>query len=124
MIGQRIFWDPGKSIQGRIGQRIVWDPGIKGSIRDHLAWRYGTTHWLVWDPSINVQILLLWIEVDRLRTSNLWTGGFVIFPFLIQSKWIESIHGTYRGIFHGIDPWYFLLVLTHQAYKRGEKLGI
>ena len=24
----------------------------------------------------------------------------------------------------GIDPWYFLLVLTHQAYKRGEKLGI
>ena len=100
--GQRIVQDPGKSIEGGIGQRIVWDPAIKGSIQDHSTWRVRTIHQVVWDPGINVQMFLLWIEVDRLRTSNLWAGGFVIFPFLIQSKWIESIHGTYRGIF----PWY------------------
>ena len=99
MIGQRIVWDPGKSIPGRIGQRI------EGSIQDHSTWR---SHRIVWDPGINVQRLLLWIEADRLRTNNLWEGGFVIFPFLIQSNWTKLIHGTYRGIF----PWYQPMVFV------------
>ena len=77
--GFRWHWDPRESI----GERIVWDPGIEGSIQDHSTWR---AHRIVWDPGINVKMLLLWIEVVRLRTRNLWVGGFVIFPFLIQSK--------------------------------------
>lgn len=97
--GLRWHSDLGKSIEGMIGRRIVWDPRIKGSIQDHIAWRHGIAHWFVGDPGINVRMLLLWIEVDCLRASNLRAGGFVIFPFLIWSNWARFAHGIYCSIF-------------------------
>lgn len=78
----RQHWDLGESMKGKIILRIFLDPGIEGSIHDHLAWRHAITHWFVWDPGINVHMILLWIEVDCLRERNIWEGGFVIFPFL------------------------------------------
>ena len=85
---------------------IFWDPSIGGSIQDHSTWRDGIIHQVAWDPGINAQMLLLWVEVDHLRTRNIWAGEFVIFPFLIWSKWTKTIHGIIMVFSHGIDPWY------------------
>lgn len=44
-------------MEGRIGRRIVWDLGIEGPIQDHVAWRYGIAHMVVWDPGINAYVV-------------------------------------------------------------------
>ena len=109
VLGLRWHWDLGESIGGRIDQRIVSDLGIEGSIHDHLEWRHGITHWVVWDLGINIQMLLLWIKVDYLRANNLWEGGFVIYRYIFgygQSGWnLPMVFNV--SVAHGIAPWYF-----------------
>ena len=75
----RIVWDPDESIKVRIGQRIVLDPSIEGSILDHLSWRYGITHWVVWDPGINASVE----DSSELFKGKQYLGGRICnIPFL------------------------------------------
>ena len=91
-IGQKIVWDPNESIKGRIDWRIVWDPCIEGSIQDILAWRYGITHWVVWDPGINAPV----VDNSEFIEGKQYLGGSICnIPFLDMVKMDE------------ICPWYF-----------------